>query len=213
MSVELVEHLVGIVDGCQGFVGTGVDHPGPVVGPVGDRHPELQGSEAGTGVRVVLEKIPDFLVDGDTVGPACGGVRAALDVSGEEFNAGEEAADPTLVTVAVAPDLVAESLQHEHALLEPGQGLEDGLELFEWARFILPEIGGQGSVGRENNDETLPAGSRFSRLQAGEAGYEGQGGGRETEVTEKVTAVSHHDWSWSGSWESGQCAASGLSSA
>ena len=100
--------------------------------------------------------------------------------------------------VAVAPDPVVQSLQHEHAVLEPGEGLEDGLELFDRARFILPEMGGQGSVGRENNDETLPAGDRFGRLQAGEPGHEGQGGSGEAEVAEKVAAVSHHHWSWSG---------------
>ena len=72
LPVELVEHLVGIVDRCHGFVGAGVNHPGPVVGPVGYRHPELQGTEAGAGGRIVLQEIPDLLVDGDAIGPSCG---------------------------------------------------------------------------------------------------------------------------------------------
>ena len=197
LPVELVEHLVGIVDRGHGFVGAGVNHPGPVVGPVRHRHPELEGPETRAGGGIVLQKIPDLLVDGDAIGPPCGVVGAALDVPRKEFNPGEEAADPALVLVAVAPDPVVQPLQHEHAVLELREGLEDGLEVAQGPGFVLPEVRREGPVGRENNDETLPAGDRFGRLQAGEPGHEGQGGSGEAEVAEKVAAVSHHHWSWS----------------
>ena len=164
LPVELVEHLVGIVDRGDRFVGPGVNHPGPVVGPVGHRDPELEGTETRAGGRIVLQEIPDLLIDGDAIGPSGGVMGAALDVPGKEFNPGEEAADPALVLVAVTPDPVVQPLEHEHAVLEPGEGFENGLEVAEGAGLVLPEVRREGAIRREHDDETLPAGNRVGGL-------------------------------------------------
>ena len=63
LPVEPVEHLVGVIDGSHGLVRSGVDHPGPVVGTSGHCNSELEGSETGAGRGIVLEEVPDFLID------------------------------------------------------------------------------------------------------------------------------------------------------
>ena len=62
---------------------------------------------------VLLEVVLDFLIDRDALGPAGGGIGAALDVAGEEFDAGEKTADAAHVAVAVAADLVGQTVENE----------------------------------------------------------------------------------------------------
>ena len=57
-----------------------------------------------------------------------GRVRAALDVAGEQLDAGEQAADAAHVAVAVAADLVADAVQGQRLVLERLQRLEALLE-------------------------------------------------------------------------------------
>ncbi len=59
----------------------------------------------------LLQEVLDLLIDRDAAGPAGGRVRAALDVAGEQLDAGEQAADAAHVVVAVAADPVADAVQ------------------------------------------------------------------------------------------------------
>ena len=64
LAVELVEHLIGVVDRGHGLVGACVDHPCPGVGAVGHEHAELERAEAGGRLGLALQKGFDLLVDG-----------------------------------------------------------------------------------------------------------------------------------------------------
>ena len=129
IPVEPGEHLVGVVDRCHRFVRAGVDHPCPGVGPVGDEHPELERAEARGGLWARLEESGDLLIDRRSARPARRRVAPPLDVAREELDTGEEAADAAHVAVAVAADLVANSLEREEAILERGQRGEDRTQL------------------------------------------------------------------------------------
>jgi hypothetical protein len=151
----------------------------------------LKGTESRAGGVILLEEIFEFLVDRDSVCPTGRRVRAALDVAGEEFDAGEEAAYAAHVTVAVAADAVGEALQQEHALLVVLEGFQDGLELSQFTRLVRPEVRREGAVWREHDDEALPGGGVLCPVEAGQTGDEGEGRGREAEVAEKSAAGSH----------------------
>ena len=74
LTVEPVQHLVGIVNRSHGLVRSGVNHPGPVVSPGWHCYPELEGSETGAGCGVFLEEVPDLLIDRDATCPPRRGV-------------------------------------------------------------------------------------------------------------------------------------------
>ena len=61
--------------------------------------------------------------------------RAALDVAGEQLDAGQQAADAAHVVVAVAADLVADAVQDQRAVSERLQRLQ---ALLERERLALP---------------------------------------------------------------------------
>src|SRR6185369_14907263 len=110
---------------------------------------ELEGAEAGLRLRLRLQEIADLLVDGEALGPAGGRVGAALDVAGEELDAGQQAADAAHVAVAVGADLVADAVEGEQLLLEGLEGLEAFLEVAELAFRVGPEVLGDDAVGAE----------------------------------------------------------------
>src|SRR5690606_34342605 len=118
------------------------------------------------------EEVLDLLVDGEAAGPARGGVGSTLDVAGEELGAGEEAAHPAHVAVAVAADLVVDAAQGENLAFEGFERFEDALEVQAFA--FWPELPRNRPVRREHEDDALlfpPLGG-----EPGEAGEEGQGG-------------------------------------
>src|SRR5262249_34702074 len=116
---------------------------------------EFERAESRLGGRVLLEEVPNLLVDGDALGPAGWRVGATLDVAGEEFDAGEEAAYAAHVAVAVAANLVGDTLQCERLLAERFERREDFLERLQFALGIRPVRRGDGPVGAEDEDDTL----------------------------------------------------------
>ena len=155
LAVELVEHLVGIVDRRQRLVGAGVGHAGPGVGPIGDHDAEFERAEPGLRGGIALQEVLDLLVDRDAAGPAGRRVRAALDVARKELDAGEQAADAAHVVVAVAADAVADAVEDQRAVLERGERLEDRLERELVALLVGPEVAGHDPVGAEHHDQPL----------------------------------------------------------
>ena len=85
------------------------DLPGCSVGAVRDGNAEFKGPETGAGFLARLEKVFDFLVDGNTARPTGGGIGTALDIAGEEFDGGKQAAHAAHVTVAIAAIVVSGS--------------------------------------------------------------------------------------------------------
>ncbi len=142
-AVELGEHLVGVVDRRERLVGAGVRHTSPGVGAIGDHDAEFERAEASAGGRICLQEVLDFLVDGDAFGPAGRRVGAALDVAGEQFGAGEQAADAAHVVVAVAADLVGNAVEDERAVFGTGSS---GLRLFLSVN-LSPCSSGQNAFG------------------------------------------------------------------
>ncbi len=69
--------------------------------------------------------------------------RAALDVAGEQLDAGEQAADAAHVVVAVAADLVAHAVQHERPVLKRSSGVRLSLSV-----KFSPSSSGQKSSAR-----------------------------------------------------------------
>src|SRR5205814_1930818 len=132
-AVELLEHLVRVVDGRHRLVWPGIGHAGPGIGPFRHHYTEFQRAKAGSGGRVLLEEALDLLIDGDSARPAGRGVGAALNVAGKELDAREQAADSPHVVVAVAPHAVAYAIQNQRLVLERLKRLE---ALFE--RKVLP---------------------------------------------------------------------------
>jgi len=97
------------------------------------------------------------------------------------------------VPVAVAADLVGQPFEHQHLVSPRTQRLHDHLELqfLLVAERVRPEVVGQGAVRREHDDEALAPFPVFPDRPGGQAAHaaeEGQGGGGETEVADKITA-------------------------
>ena len=65
--------------------------------------------------------------------------RAALDVAGEQLDAGQQTADAAHVVVAVAANLVANAVQDQRAILERLQRLEAFLEGGQLPFLVGPE--------------------------------------------------------------------------
>ena len=197
--VEPGEHLIRIVDRRHRLVGTGVHHPRPGIGPVGDEDAELERAEPGGGLRARLEEAGDLLIDRQPARPARRRVASPLDVAGEEFDAGEQAADAAHVAIAVAADLVANAFEGEEAILEGSQGGEDrpqchGLLAFagrrgERAGGGWPEVLPHRAVRAEDNDEPLPR--RRSACKAGQIAEERRHGRTDPEFPQQFTASDH----------------------
>jgi hypothetical protein len=75
-----------------------------------------------------LQEVFDLLVDRQAAGPAGGSVAAPLDVSGEQFDAGQQAAHAAHVLIAVAANFVMHAVQDQRAVLQGRQRLENLLE-------------------------------------------------------------------------------------
>ena len=115
---------------------------------------------------------------------------AALDVAGEELDAGQEAADAAHVAVAVGADLVADPVEGEQLLLEGVEGLEALLELAELAFRVGPEVLGDDAVGAEHDHEPLLRRSAArGEAEAGQLREEGRGGGADAEVAQEFAAA------------------------
>ena len=199
VPVETGEHLVRIVDRCHRFVRAGIDHSCPGVGPVGDEHPELERAEARGGFRARLEESGDLLIDRRSARPARRRVAPPLDVAREELDTGEEAADAAHVAVAVAADLVADSLEREEAILERGQRREDRTQLHrrlgipfrpgERPSCGRPEVLLHGAVRAEDDDEPLPR--RGGACEAGQIAEERRYRRTDPELPQQFTARDH----------------------
>ena len=113
LAEQLVEHLVGIVDGSEWFVRAGVGHASPRISPIRNHDTEFERSESRLRRLILLKMVLDFLVDGDAAGPARGRMRAALNVAWEQLDAGKEATDTAHVIVAVAPNAISHPVENE----------------------------------------------------------------------------------------------------
>jgi hypothetical protein len=187
-TVEFAEHLIRVVNGRDRLVVPRVHHARPGVGAVGDHDAELQRAEARAGRGILLQVVPDLLVDGEALRPSRRGVRPALDVARVQLDAGEKAAHAAHVGVAVAANPVADAVQEERAVLERLQRLDALLERELVARLVRPEGVGEDAVGREHDDEALLARRLICEPQAGEVQDEWDGSGAEAEVAQEVAA-------------------------
>ena len=116
----------------------------------------------------------DLLVDGDAAGPAGRRVGTALDVAGEQLDAGEQAADAAHVAVAVAADPVADAVQEQRPVPERLQRRDALLERELGAVLVRPEGRRNDAVGAEHNDEPLLALRLVGERQAGQVEQERQ---------------------------------------
>ena len=114
----------------------------------------------------------DFLVDRDPAGPACWGIRAALDVSWVEFDPRKQAAHTPHVVIAITANFVAHAVEGKQAIFEGCQGIHDRLEIELIPFLVWPEIRGDHSVGAEHDDQALFGGSRVG-MNATEVEQEG----------------------------------------
>ena len=73
-AVQLMEHLVRVINRSNRLVGTGIDHATPGIRAIGDHHAEFQRSKSRTSFRTSLQIVLDFLIDRQTTRPTCGGV-------------------------------------------------------------------------------------------------------------------------------------------
>ena len=131
--------------------------PRPRVSAVGHDDAQLQRAEAGLRLGLGVQKVADLLIDRRAFGPAGGRVAAALDIAGEELDAGQQAAHAAHVSVAVAADLVREALEEQQPVLERLERRDDLLERERIAYLVGPELIGQRAVGAEHDDQPLLA--------------------------------------------------------
>src|SRR5262249_5365998 len=156
---------------------------------VGDHHAELQRAEARLRRRVRLQEVPDLLIDGDALGPAGRRVGAALDVAGEQLDAGQEAAHAAHVRVAVAAHLVADAVQDEGALAERLQRREALLERELLALLVGPERRRHDAVGAEHHDEPLLPALLVGEAQARQVEDERQRRRADPHVADELAAA------------------------
>jgi hypothetical protein len=149
----------------------------------------VQGSKTRTRVLAALEVILDLLVDRNAAGPAGRRVRAALDVAGEQLDAGEQAAHAAHVVVTVAAHLVAQPFQHQHPVLERLERRHDFLQLKIAALFLRPEGGRNGAVRAEHDDQPLAGPCGRGEPEAGQAQKKRQRGGGETDGLDELAAA------------------------
>ena len=111
-------------------------------------------------VRVAASFCRKFLISWSIempLGPAGRRVRAALDVAGEQLDAGQQAADAAHVVVAVAADLVADAVQDQRLVLERLERRQALLERELRPFLVGPEGRRDDAVGAEHDDQPLLA--------------------------------------------------------
>jgi hypothetical protein len=146
-AIQLRHHLLGIFNGCERLIWAGVTHTGPGIGAVWDSHAEFQRAEARAGFLAALEKVLQFLVDRDAAGPPCRSVRATLNVTREKFRSGQQTTHSAHVPVAVATNLVVDTAEHKHLLLERLKRLGDPFQVEVGTVLVRPEFPRDGAVG------------------------------------------------------------------
>lgn len=168
LSVEFVEHRVGVIDWGDGSVGTFVDHTCPGVGSTWNTDTEFEGAETGLGFGSCLEVFFDFLVDGDSAGPACRGIRTPLDISWVEFDACQQAAHSPHVVIAIASNFIADTVEGKQSIFEGSQGSHDRFEIELISFLVGPEIRWDHAVGAEHDDQPLFSGRGAGMPEAAE---------------------------------------------
>ena len=123
----------------------------------------------------------DGLIDGKPGGPAGGGIGATLDVTGEKFNAGEQAANAAHVVVAIAFDPVANAFEDQCLLLKWFERREAFLEFGQFAFLLRPEVLGNDAIGAEDNDHALLALSLVGEAETGQVENVWQRGGAQAQ--------------------------------
>ena len=172
VAVQLLVHAVRIIGWGHGLVGAGIGHARPGIGTIAYTHAKFQCAKARTGGGLRLQKVFDLLINRDAFGPASRGVAAALNVAGEELDAGKQAAHPAHVAVAIAAHAVVHALEHEQLIAEWFQRLKDWLEGKVGAGLVWPIMFRDGAVGAEHHDQTLARSSGSCFTQARQAHQE-----------------------------------------
>ena len=188
-TVELAEHLIGIVDRGEGLVRAGVDHACPGIGAIGHHHAEFERSVPGARLGPALQGILDLLIDRDPLGPSGGSVRATLDVAGEELDSGQQAAHAAHVVVAVTAQLVANTVQDQRAIAERLQRLQTLFELERRTFLIGPERRGHDAVGAEHHDQPLLAPLLIRKSQARQIQDERHGRCADSQVADELASI------------------------
>src|SRR6185436_799288 len=119
--------------------------------------PKFQRTEARTRCRVLLKEVLDLLIDRNPACPAGRRVRASLNVAWEEFDTGEQAANPTHMVIAVSTNTIANAVKYESLILERLQRLEALLQDKSLAFLIRPECIRHDAVRAEHDYEPLLA--------------------------------------------------------
>jgi len=110
----------------------------------------------------------DFLVDGDPAGPACRGIRTALDISWIEFDTREQAAHAPHVVIAIASNFVADTVEGKQSIFERSQGSHDRFEIELISFLVGPEVCWDHAVGAEHDDQPLFSGRGAGLPEAAE---------------------------------------------
>ena len=193
LPVELVEHLVRIIDRSHRLVGAGVGHPRPCVSSVGDHNTKFERakSRACGGVGLIL--IANELVNRDTFRPTGRRVRSTLNITGKEFDSGQQTSNSPHMSIAITLDAIADAVHGHHAILEFAQRFEDAFQLESFALDIRPEMLGNDAIGAEDKNQTLFC-RRSDRVSPGEAGQiASEVGSRsaDTCLAEEFTSIGH----------------------
>ena len=141
-----------------------------------------------------MEEISNFLIDGNIFRPAGGFVTAALDVTGEQFVGGQQAADAAHVAVAVAANFIGDAFEGERFIFKWFERRQDPFQLEVSPGLVGPEVGGNGAVRGEHEDDSLPWAGRGRLGQRRQGGKKRQDRGGKAEAVQKLAAGSDgHD--------------------
>ena len=168
IAVKLVEHLIGIADWCHRLVGPGIRPACPCICTIWDQHPEFQRAEARTCIGVGLQFVLEVLVNRNPHGPPGGCIRSALHITGEEFYPGQQAPNPSHVSITITFDSVVDAAKCKQLVFERSQRFEDSFQLEILAFFLRPEVFGDHSIWAEHEYDSLFFLSQWFPAQAWE---------------------------------------------
>src|SRR5262249_9677774 len=114
-------------------------------------------------------------------------VGATLDISGKQFDARQQTANPAHVRIAVPTDLVADAVEDQSAVLQRLQGFQAFLES-EGPCLVRPESGGYDAVGAEHHAHPLLAPLLVRETETRQVQDEWQGRRADSQVADEFAS-------------------------
>ena len=140
LPVQLVEHLIRIINWRHRLIRAGVRHPRPGVRSIRNHDTKFQRTKTRASFRVRLELVLQKLINRNSHRPTSRRVRTALNIARVQFDSRQQTTNPAHVPIAIALDTIVHAMQRHHLIFERLQWFQDPLEFKVCAECFRPEV-------------------------------------------------------------------------